>query len=94
VAPRSKSRRTSYPALTEARLGSPATAVGPSSFFRPFTSLHPPILDTVVRRTAWRILVVVVLGTLSVSSLALTGCGGSRERGKNSDLDRPTTQKK
>jgi hypothetical protein len=46
-----------------------------------------------VRRTAWRILIVGLLATLSVSSLALTGCGGSRERGKNSDLDRPSTQK-
>jgi hypothetical protein len=38
-----------------------------------------------------RRLLLTLLLALSVSAL---GCGGSRERGKNSDLDRPTTSRK
>ncbi|WP_261363105.1 hypothetical protein [Gemmata palustris] len=35
-----------------------------------------------------------IFGLLFALSLAATGCGGSRERNKNSDYDRPTTQPK
>jgi hypothetical protein len=38
-----------------------------------------------------RLLFVALLFALTVSAL---GCGGGRERGKNSDLDRPATNRK
>jgi len=37
---------------------------------------------------------ILILGLLFALSLAAAGCGGSRERGKNADYDRPSTQKK
>jgi hypothetical protein len=42
-----------------------------------------------VRPIRWQLLVAVVAGALAL------GCSGSREKGKNSDLDRPKpTEKK
>jgi hypothetical protein len=38
-----------------------------------------------------RLLILSLLLLLSATAL---GCGGSRERGKNSDLDRPIPQKR
>lgn len=35
-----------------------------------------------------------IVGLLLALSLTALGCGGARERGKNSDYDRPATQKK
>lgn len=35
-----------------------------------------------------------VLALLLVLSFGVLGCGGGRERGKNNDFDRPTTQQK
>jgi hypothetical protein len=37
-----------------------------------------------------RLLLLALLLALTAAAL---GCGGSRERGKNSDLDRPTTSR-
>jgi hypothetical protein len=45
-----------------------------------------------VRRTVWRRLLILTL--LAVLGTATLGCGGTRDRGKNSDFDRPTTEKK
>ncbi|MCI0699556.1 MAG: hypothetical protein L0241_00525 [Planctomycetia bacterium] len=42
--------------------------------------------------SSWRRILLVCF--LVVVSLATIGCGSGRERGKNSDFDRPTTEKK
>lgn len=61
--------------------GSVASAVGPLFIFTPFTATAGPT----VRR--------LLLALLLVLSLAALGCGGSRDRGKNADNDRPTTKR-
>lgn len=55
---------------------------------RPSFHFRPP-LDFTSGCAVRRILLLL----LAVALITSLGCGGARERGKNKDYDRPTTQK-
>jgi len=63
--------------------------------FSPGNSDPGIFVQSTFQNTFWRrILVVVCLTALGVAMVGAVGCSGSRDRGKNSDFDRPTTERK